>query len=314
MSSIVVRPFRRSDGWQLAALVNAHAAAVVPGVSVSVNAVLSQLEREPGEFIVDPWVVERTTLVAEQRSRVVAAAHLLRYGSHDDVGESYRDVGEIRWFVSWPEAPFWPDAADARDVLVEACVAQLDRWAVARQYADGSLPAPGVYGIPDQWPHIGVTFERAGFVHEGKTEIIYLASVEDLPRVDEAPIAGLAVRRSVGINGTRFSAVVDGEVVGFVEVEAFWDAGRAPRQSGLGDVGNLQVVESHRRRGIGSWLVALAADWLRLGGVDRLLEYAWPEDEDVRAFLQAIGFRELTRTRRGWVRPAVPLTSSPRRA
>lgn len=55
MSQIRVRPFRRSDRHQLTDLVNAHAAAVVPGLGVSVSAMLSQLEREPGEFIVDPW-------------------------------------------------------------------------------------------------------------------------------------------------------------------------------------------------------------------------------------------------------------------
>jgi hypothetical protein len=59
MSSIQVRPFRRSDREHVTALVNAHVAAVVPGVSVSVNTVLSQLEHEPGEFIVDPWIAER---------------------------------------------------------------------------------------------------------------------------------------------------------------------------------------------------------------------------------------------------------------
>lgn len=79
MSSIEVRRFRRDDRHQLADLVNAHAAAVVPGVSASVNTVLSQLEREPGEFVVDPWVSERLTRVAERRQRVVAAAHLLHY-------------------------------------------------------------------------------------------------------------------------------------------------------------------------------------------------------------------------------------------
>ncbi|HEX8929440.1 MAG TPA: N-acetyltransferase, partial [Actinomycetota bacterium] len=52
MSSVEVRPFRRSDREQLTALVNAHVQAVV---SVSVNTVMSQLERDPGEFIVDPW-------------------------------------------------------------------------------------------------------------------------------------------------------------------------------------------------------------------------------------------------------------------
>src|SRR5207244_8004225 len=89
MSSIEVRPFRRADREQLTALVNAHAAAVVPGVSAAVNTVMNQLEREPGEFIVDPWVVERVTLVAEQRRRIVAAAHLQRFGANGDVGESY---------------------------------------------------------------------------------------------------------------------------------------------------------------------------------------------------------------------------------
>src|SRR5713101_9807895 len=97
--SISVRPFQRGDREQLTALVNAHAAAVFPGASISVNAVMSQLEREPGEFIVDPWVSERMTLVAEQRQRVVAAAHLLRYADDARVSESYRDAGEIRWFL-----------------------------------------------------------------------------------------------------------------------------------------------------------------------------------------------------------------------
>ena len=113
MSSVQVRPFRRSDRDQLTKLVNAHAEAVVPGLSVSVNTVLGSLERRPGEFIVDPWVSERATLVAEQRSRVAAAAHLLRYYPDDRAGGAYRDVGEIRWLLYWPLAPagnpFWPD-------------------------------------------------------------------------------------------------------------------------------------------------------------------------------------------------------------
>src|SRR5689334_23353974 len=61
MSDVQVRPFRRGDRDQLTSLVNAHAEAVVPGLSVSVNTVLGSLERQPGEFIVDPWVSERVT-------------------------------------------------------------------------------------------------------------------------------------------------------------------------------------------------------------------------------------------------------------
>ena len=64
MPALHVRPFRRADRDQLTELINAHVAAVVPGVSVSVNTVLSALERQPDEFITDPWVSERVTLVA----------------------------------------------------------------------------------------------------------------------------------------------------------------------------------------------------------------------------------------------------------
>ena len=48
MSDVQVRPFRRGDRDQLTMLVNAHAGAVVPGMSVSVNTMLGSLERQPG--------------------------------------------------------------------------------------------------------------------------------------------------------------------------------------------------------------------------------------------------------------------------
>lgn len=304
MSSMVVRPFRRSDREQLTALVNAHAAAVVPGASVSVNTVMNQLEREPGEFIVDPWVIDRTTIVAEQRERVVAAAHLLRYAAGEHVGESYRDAGEVRYFLFWPEAPYWPDSVEAGDALMAVCLKILEEWGVSRQYADGTLPAPGVYGVPEQWPHIRALYERAGFVQEGATEIIYIASVDELPRHQAAPIEGLVLRRSVGINGTRLSAAVTGTVAGFIEVDTLEDTGRAPRNSRFADIGNLHITEEYRRRGVARWLIGQAGDWLRLAGVDRVLDYSRPEQKECVAFLAAMGFRELTRTEREWVRAA----------
>jgi hypothetical protein len=42
---------------------------------VSVSTVLSSLAQQPGEFIEDPWVSDRVTLVAEQRSRIAAGPH-----------------------------------------------------------------------------------------------------------------------------------------------------------------------------------------------------------------------------------------------
>jgi GNAT superfamily N-acetyltransferase len=314
MSSIEVRAFRRSDREQLTQLVNTHAAAVVPGMGVSVSTMLSSLERQPGEFIEDPWVSERVTLVAEQNSRIAAAAHLLRYFSDERAGKAARDVGEIHWLLFWPEAPAgnpcWPDATEAADVLMAACIRQLERWGVTRQHAGGELPVRGVYGVPGQWPHISAMYQRAGFTHTGHTEIIYLAMVGDLPRPAGVPVDGLTVRRSAGLNGTRLSAVLGEDVIGYIEVEVFEAGERLPRHGGWADIGNLRVTDRYRRRGVASWLLGHAADWLLLAGADRLLDYAWLDGTDpggldyanYRAFLPAAGFRELTRTRRGWNR------------
>ncbi|HET9560299.1 MAG TPA: GNAT family N-acetyltransferase [Actinomycetota bacterium] len=302
MSEVQVFPFRRPDREQLTALVNAHVQAVVPGVSVSVNTVMSQLERDPGEFIVDPWVAERGTLVAEQRGRVVAAAHLLRYGAGAEVGETIRGAGEINWLLYWPEASYWPDSTAAADALMAACLDQLRRWQVTRWSADGALPAPGVYGLPEQWPHIRALYERAGFVHDGHTEIVLLARVDELPRPSEPPVAGLEVRRTVGINGTRLSGSLGDKLVGDIEVDTtLAEGGRLAHLGGWAEVGNLHVDEAYRRRGVATWLVGQAADWLRLARVERLLEYAWPEEQDLLGLLGGLGFRELTRTARGWV-------------
>ncbi|MDR2986056.1 MAG: hypothetical protein LBV34_14565, partial [Nocardiopsaceae bacterium] len=231
MSSVQVRPFRRSDRDQLTDLVNAHASAVVPGMAVSVSTVLSSLERQPGEFIVDPWVSERATLVAEQQERVVAAAHLLRYDTDERAGSSLRNSADISWLVFWPEAPagnpWWTDATAAAEQLMAACIALLERWEVTTQSAGGEIPVPGVYGVPEQWPHVLDLYSRAGFEHAGHTEIVYLARVEDLPDLaDPVGLAGparppLRVVRSVGINGCRLSAVLDDQVIGYIEIEMF---------------------------------------------------------------------------------------------
>jgi GNAT superfamily N-acetyltransferase len=319
MSSIQVRQFRRHDREQLTDLVNAHAAAVVPGLGASVSALLSDLERRPGEAIVDPWVGERITLVAEQLDRVVAAAHLLRYFADERAGQAYRGSGEIHWLVFWPEAPdgnpCWPNATAAAEQLIAACVGQLDEWQVCRQDAGGDLPVRGVYGVPEQWPHISALYERAGFRHTGDTEVLYLAAVEDLPPAGPPPMAGLTCRRSVGINGTRLAAVQGAEVIGYVEVEVFEEGERRSRHGGWADVGNLHVAGQYRRRGVATWLLGQAAAWLRLAQVSRLLSYASLHDPEpgardesgYRALLAATGFQELTRTRRGWTRVPRPV-------
>lgn len=207
MAPVVIRPFRRGDRDQLVGLVNGHAAAVIPGVSASANVVLGQMEREPDEFIVDPWVAERRCLVAEQPNGVVAAALLLRYRSGQEVGEGFRNAGDIRWFVFAPlapdNAPYWPDGVEAADALMAACLEVFTTWGVTKWLADGAVPVPGVYGVPEQWGHIRDLFRRNGFTPRGTPECVLMCEVGDLCTPNTIFDAGATIRRSVGINGTR---------------------------------------------------------------------------------------------------------------
>lgn len=103
---VAIRPFERHDRDQLTALVNLHVAEVIPGVVLSVNAVLGQLEREPQENIVDPWVAERRCLVAQRHDGIVSAALLHRRGS--PCRRAAASWGSSRSAITpptWPAAP-----------------------------------------------------------------------------------------------------------------------------------------------------------------------------------------------------------------
>jgi hypothetical protein len=56
-----------------------------------------------------------------------------------------------------------------------------------RSGSDGAPPVFGVYGVPQQWPHIRALYQRAGFRHTRHTDIVYLARVGDLPRPAAPP-------------------------------------------------------------------------------------------------------------------------------
>ncbi|MDQ6818774.1 MAG: N-acetyltransferase [Actinomycetota bacterium] len=295
MSVFEVRPFERRDREQLAGLVNRHVSAVLPGVALSVNTVMGQLEREPSEGIVDPWVVERRSLVCLFEERVVAAALVLRYGGKGSVGEDYRDTAEIRWLVCDPAEP------RAGERVMSACMQLMDGWAVSRRFADGSLPSLATYGVPACWPHIRKLYEASGFVQRGKTEVILVAGIDELPASAPLPIPGATVRRSVGDCGTRFTVVLGDETVGYIEVDTdATQAGTRQQFRAWADIGNLHVSASRPWTETAVYLLVAAADWLRLGRIERVLAYVWPEEHDRHSFLTAHGFRELTRTDRRW--------------
>jgi GNAT superfamily N-acetyltransferase len=298
---ITVRPFQRADREQLTELVNAHIGAVVPGWAVSVSAVMSQLEREPGEFVVDPWVAERAALVAVQRDAVVAGAYLKRFRSDDDVGRDFVNAGSIEWLV------FWPHLGEPGAALMDACLAQLDAWGVATRYADGSLPSPATYGVPTSWPHVQALYQRAGFRPSGTVEIIVAAELDDLPAPHDPPLPGLAVRREVGFSSTRFVAALGDQDIAYMHVALdMTKGGVLSRLAGWAEVWELTVEEPYRRQGVATWLVGEVTRWLRLGRVDRIIDQAWPSETDRLGFFAATGFHELARTERGWSLPGAP--------
>lgn len=209
-----VRPFARADREQLTKLVNAHVAAATPGGSIPAATLLNQLEHPLGEYIIGPWVAELVTFVAVENERLVAAAHLRRYADDERVGESYRGAGEIVWLVCWP------DHIDAGRTVRDRALAQLHDWGVRTVYADGSLAAPGVYGVSDAWPHVQALYREAGFdPSDGQIEIVYAGPLDAFPSPSDAPRPGLTLQRAVGPLGTAFNAVLDGETVGTYEVD-----------------------------------------------------------------------------------------------
>jgi GNAT superfamily N-acetyltransferase len=295
-----IRPFLRQDREQLTDLVNAHVKAVIPGCSVPVATLLSVMERDPGEYIVDPWVIERETWVAIEDDRLVAAVHLHRYGSDASVGPALNDAAGINWLVCWPAN------IDAGHDLMRLAVQRLDRWKPRVSMLDISLPAPLVYGIHDAWPHLAILARQAGFSDaDGRTELQFVVALDQIGSPSDPPIEGLTVRRRLNVFGAAFTAMLDGREIGLLEVDDdFTRHGSMLRNDGWADISNLGVAEEHRGVGVASWLLGHAAAWLRMGGIRNLIDYLGDDEIEspLHAWLLANGFEELNRTRRGWTR------------
>jgi len=136
-------------------------------------------------------------------------------------------------------------------------------------------------------------FVRNGFRCEGRTEVILVADVADLTlqREMSGPIFA----------GARFAARVADELVGWLDLATdLTGGGTLSRLSGWSEIDTLHVTEAYRRQGVATWLIGHGADWLRLGHADRLITYCNADDSDELAFLAKLGWRELTRTQRGW--------------
>jgi GNAT superfamily N-acetyltransferase len=149
--------------------------------------------------------------------------------------------------------------------------------------------------------------EEAGFdADDGQVEIVYAGTLDGFPdAVGEPPRPGLTVRRQVGPLGTAFDAVLDGERVGTYEVDQDLTRGGTKLAfAGWADECNHWVRQDLRGQGIGTWLVAHAAQWLRLGGTTRVMAYAIEGEDSDRctAYYARYGLVPINRTVRGWFR------------
>jgi GNAT superfamily N-acetyltransferase len=284
---------------QLTGLLNAHLDAVVPGFALPAVYLAERLSRDPGEAIVDPWVLRRRTLVAVERDRVVAAAHLLRYGATADVGPAFRDVGEVAWLLGWPSA------GDAAEAVLAAGVRLLADWGAEAQWlCTGSMFVPAVSGIPDTWPHIAAILRAAGYAPEPeREEVLYAGRIDRLEPPPAPPIEGLELARRMCDFAPRFAAELAGESIGLFDVGSDVTAGGLlPALAGWAEPWNVWVDERHRSQGVGSWLVRSAAPYLRLGGCDRMLVTVAVAGERAGAgrFYERLGLVRLARLDRAW--------------
>jgi hypothetical protein len=291
--SVAIRPFERRDRDQLTALVNLHVAAVIPGVVLSVNAVLSQLEREPYENVVDPWVAERRCLVAVLDEDIVAATLLHRFRPDEDVGSAYRGTGEVSWLVCRL------DAMKGGARVLEAALAQMEAWQVTVVRAECNFPALACYGVPDTLPHIRGLLRDAGFGEPTRTEFVLAADCRSLTGRHPPE---LSRTRTLGLLGARFTLRRNGDEVGLIEVcDHSAEMARSSVAARWADVGNLIVADEGQLSWAMPQLMSVAADWLLLGGITRLVDY-WAKDVDPPGYLdqlQELGFQRLVVNERG---------------
>jgi hypothetical protein len=269
---------------QLAALLSAHAACVVPGAAVSPDDVRSRLDRDAGEFVIDPWVRGRETLVSIERDRVVAAGQRWRFGAEPHVSDAYRGAAELRWFC------FWPRHREAGAAVLDKAIA--DSASATRLHLSGDLPGPLVYGIPDAWEHVQELARERGFANDGRAEVLLAARLDELPGREPAP-EGCVARPGVAWSGDALLTVKrDGGAVARMEY-AIDGARRA------GSLWGPFSEDGEPEAAVARWLWLQSFDLLRLGGCDRVIAALW-EDEPAVSDAIALGLRRVARLAKGW--------------
>ncbi len=293
---VQIAPLDRSHLPQVMKLVNSHLSTVVPGWSLTPDYFWEHLKRNPQENITDPWVVERKSIVGIVRDRVCAAAHLLKYGEDT----RWKGVGEIDWIL------FWPGEREVGAAVLNECWHQMNVWQVLDERILGPLPVHACVGIPDVWPHIIGLIEQFGYSsNEDVDESVYSGTLNEISSPGEPPVRGVTIHRDVGKFGTRFVARWEGRAVAHCEcISDLTEGGQLPALAGWAELSEVETNESMRNKGLGSWVVRHAVEWLRLAKCDRVVLSVAREDEEAGAgrFYKRFGWMPLVRQQKNWER------------
>jgi len=124
-----VRAFVRQDRDQLLSLANHHITTVLPGGSIPAATLLSAMERDAGEYVIDPWGHRPTHHRGRGARPGGRAVHLKRYGTAPQVSASYLDAGSIDWIICWP------DHIETGRLVLQAALDRLREWAPNNGYS-----------------------------------------------------------------------------------------------------------------------------------------------------------------------------------
>lgn len=292
-----IRAFQPQDLPQLTQLINMHISLLIPTWSLPSDLILSRLETNPDEPVIDPWVVERKTLCGFVGENLVAAAHLLRYGESELMNKSYHRRGDFAWFVFDPEFE-----AEAKTFL-EACHEQMKAWEVKSLSTwDSGLYIPCAVGISDNWPHIGKLFYEAGYRPKPeRAEAVYtgdLHALYTLPRKNSSFL--IHRRRMDGLIRQQISLGTD--KIAYCEITTnIWR--NKPALAEWVELAEIWVRDDYHRQGIGRFLLQEVAPYLFMLNAKSIVFSVAINDEraGAGAFYQSFGWKAASRSQDAWI-------------
>jgi GNAT superfamily N-acetyltransferase len=290
-----IRAFQPQYLPQMTQVINWHINILIPAWGLPSEIISSHIEKNPEQPVIDPWVSERKTLCAFSGETLVAAAHLLRYGDAEPVSESYRNKGDIAWFVFYPE--FKAEAGD----LLNACHAQMKQWHVkSLGLWDSGLYIPCSVGISENWPHLGKLFYEAGYrPNPERQEAVFGGGFESiLALARQEPKWTLERQEREGLK--RYSAQNHGEIA-----YCLFDMNLAvnkPALAGWAELCEIWVDAAWRRQGVGTFLLREMSAYLVQEGYRRIVFSVAIDDEKAGAgaFYRSLGWDAISPSQDAW--------------